>query len=369
MGKCCSAGRMTTVSVLIPCYQEQAFIRGCLESVLAFELPSETAFEVLVIDGMSTDGSREIVASLAERDARIRLVDNPGRIQSTGLNIGIALAAGDFIVRLDAHSAYPQDYLRRCLDTAERTKAENVGGLFITQARGEGYQAAVVQALTTHKFGVGDAGFRVNAAEGPADTVAYGCFRRAVFARVGLFDERLVRAQDYEMNRRIARAGGTIWLDPAIRVLYYQQPDLRSFLRKQIAREAPYNAYLWYLAPYAFTPRHAVTALFAIGVLGGIALAPFSIVLRGVFVAIMSLYAGLALLAAAQQAWRYRRLLHLIVLPGCFFLYHFLHGIGVLVGLLRLVFRAAPVQASAEPWVGAGRFRAWPQHADRVIVA
>ncbi|HEU4682187.1 MAG TPA: glycosyltransferase, partial [Gemmatimonadales bacterium] len=288
------------------------------------------------------------------------LVDNPARIQSTGLNIGIALAAGDYIVRLDAHAAYPQDYLRRCLETAERTSAENVGGLVITQARGEGYQAAVLQALTTHKFGVGDSGFRVNAVEGPADTVPYGCFRREVFARVGLFDERLVRAQDYEMNRRIARAGGTIWLDPAIRALYYQQPDLLSFLRKQIAREAPYNAYLWYVAPYAFTPRHAVTGLFALGVLGGIALAPFSIVLRGVFVAILCLYAALALLAAAQQARRYRQPLHLITLPACFFLYHFIHGLGVVAGLVRLACGSAPVQACPEPWAGAGRFRAWP---------
>jgi succinoglycan biosynthesis protein ExoA len=351
---------MTTVSVLIPCYQERAFIGRCLESVLAFELPPGTALEVLVIDGMSTDASREIVAATADRDTRVRLIDNPARFQSAALNVGIAIATGEFIIRVDAHSAYPRDYLHRCLETAARTNAENVGGVVVTQARGTGYQAAVVQALTTHKFGVGDSGFRVNAAEGPADTVPYGCFRREVFERVGLFDERLIRAQDYEMNRRIARAGGTVWLNPAIQLLYYQQPDLLSFLRKQIAKEAPYNAYLWYVAPYAFTPRHAVTALFALGVLGGLMLAPVSPLLRALFVGVMGLYAVLAFLAAGQQAWRYRQPLHVVTLPVCFFLYHFLHGLGVIVGLLRLAFGAAPVQACPEPWAGAGRSRAWP---------
>src|SRR4029078_4268271 len=99
---------------------------------------------------------------------------------------------------------------------------------------------------------------------------------RALFDRIGLFDERLVRAQDYEMNQRIVAAGGCVWRNPAIQVKYYQQPDLSSFIRKQILYEAPYNAYLCYLAPYAFAVRHAITGVFAFGVLGGVVLSPFS---------------------------------------------------------------------------------------------
>ena len=262
-------------------------------------------------------------------------------------------------MRLDAHSVYPNDYLALLLETAARTGADNTGGVVATMRRGEGYQAALVQALTTHKFGVGDSGFRTDAEEGPADTVPYGCFRRAIFDRVGKFDERLLRAQDYEMNRRILASGGKIWMNPNIRIRYYQQPDLKSFIRKQVIHEAPYNAYMWYLAPYAFTPRHAVTGVFAAGVLGGLALAPFSSIVRWAFIGVMSLYFLLAVVSGVQQAVRYREPRHILFAPIGFFLYHFLHGVGVLIGLLRLATTTAPVQGKSEPWAGAGRFRAW----------
>jgi hypothetical protein len=178
---------------------------------------------------------------------------------------------------------------------------------------------------------------------------------------VGLFDERLIRAQDYEMNRRIIAAGGTVWRNPQIRLHYYQQPDLASFIRKQIVHEAPYNAYLWYLAPYAFTARHAVTGVFAFGVLAGLALSPFSSIARAIFLGVMALYATLAILSGIQQAVRFKEPRHVIFAPIGFFLYHFMHGLGVLYGLARLATGTAPVQAGEEPWPGAGHFRAWPR--------
>ncbi|MEP6905472.1 MAG: glycosyltransferase family 2 protein, partial [Gemmatimonadales bacterium] len=330
-------------------------------SVRAFDVPAGTELlEILVIDGGSTDGTRDIVLDLAKTDPRIRLVDNPGRIQSTGLNIALRIASGEYIVRLDAHSSYPRDYLALTLETSLRTGCDNAGGLFITQPRGTGYQSALIQALTTHKFGVGDAGYRTGAAEGPADTVPYGCFRRELFDRLGPFDERLVRAQDYEMNRRIIAAGGCVWRNPAIQVKYFPQPDFRSFIRKQVVYEAPYNAYLWYLAPYAFAPRHAITGVFAFGVLAGVILSPFSSTVRAVFLTIMALYFGLAIGTGIQQAIRYREPRHVLFVPPAIFLYHFLHGIGLLAGLLRLATGTAPVQKVREPWPGAGRLRAWP---------
>jgi glycosyltransferase involved in cell wall biosynthesis len=339
---------MHSVSILIPCYQERNFIRLCLESVLAFELPESTGIEILVLDGMSDDGTREIVQEFSSRDDRIRLVDNPRRTQSAALNLGIPMSRGEYIMRLDAHSMYPPDYLALTLETALRTGADNTGGVVATLRRGEGYQSALVQALTTHKFGVGDSGFRTDAPEGPADTVPYGFFKREVFAKVGLFDERLLRAQDYEMNRRITHSGGTIWMNPEIQVQYFQQPDLASFIRKQIVHEAPYNAYMWYVAPYAFTLRHAVTGVFAFGVLAGIVLSPFSKAIRLAFGAVIILYFALAFLSGIQQAIRYREPRHVLFAPIGFFLFHFLHGIGILIGLGRLVTRTAPVQRQGD---------------------
>ena len=351
---------MHSVSILIPCYEERNFIRPCLESIAGFKLPEGTEVEVLVLDGMSTDGTRELVVEFAAVDTRFHLVDNPNRTQSAALNLGVSLARGEFIMRLDAHSVYPSDYLALTLETAIRTGSDNTGGVVSTLRRGDGYQSALVQALTTHRFGVGDSGFRTDAPEGETDTVPYGCFKREVFERLGLFDERLIRAQDYEMNRRIIAAGGKVWMNPHIQVQYFQQPDLRSFIRKQVFYEAPYNAYLWYLAPYAFTPRHAITGVFAAGVLAGIVVSPYSAVIRWTFLAVMSLYAILAIASGIQQAVRFSEPRHAIFAPLGFFLYHFLHGVGVLMGLARLATRTAPVQRIAEPWPGAGKFRAWP---------
>ncbi|MGH8100924.1 MAG: glycosyltransferase family 2 protein, partial [Chthoniobacterales bacterium] len=319
---------MHLVSIIIPCYQERNFIRGCLESVLAFALPEGTTTEVLVFDGHSTDGTREIAEQVATEDSRVRVYDNPGRIQSTALNIGIPMARGDYVMRLDAHSVYPRDYLSLVLETAIRTGADNTGGVFHTFRRGDGYQAALVQALITCKFGVGDSGFRTDSPEGAADTVPYGFFHRNIFDRIGLFDERLRRGQDYEINRRIIESGGRIWCNPKIGISYYPQPDFKSFITKQFKYEAPYNAYMWYLAPYSFAIRHAITAIFAVGVIGGVVLSPFFPVVRVIFLTVMALYFGLAIGSAIQQAVRYKVPRHALFLPVSFFLYHFIHGVG-----------------------------------------
>ena len=351
---------MDLVTIVIPCYQERDFIRACLESVIAFEKPADIMTEILVVDGMSTDGTREIIDEFARSHPTIQRLDNPNRTQSAALNLGISRARGQYLLRLDAHSLYPGDYLRKTVETARRSGADNTGGVVNTLRRGHAFQAGLVQALITHPFGVGNSGFRTGAREGPADTVPYGCFRMSLFDRVGLFDERLIRAQDYEMNRRTIAAGGIVWCNPEIQVQYYPQPDLKTFLKKQVVAEAPYNAYMWYLAPYSFAPRHAITSLFATGVIAGLILSPISQTVRWVFGAVMVLYLVLALISATQQSIRFGDPRYVLALPVSFFLYHFLHGVGVIGGLIRLALGVAPVQKEKEPWPGAGRFRAMP---------
>jgi len=347
------------VSIIVPCYNEAQYIKNCIRSVLGFELRPDTSIEIIVVDGGSTDGTRSIVEQIALLDPRIQLLENPGKIQASGLNIGFKVAQGERLLRLDAHSVYPSNYLRLLVETAQRTGCDNVGGVFITMPGGTGYQAEIVQALTTHRFGVG-AGFRVGASEGPADTVPFGFYRREIVSRIGWFDERLVRAQDYEYNQRLRAAGGTIWRNPAIQVEYYNQSSLSKFYRKQLLHQAPYNAYMWFLAPYAFTPRHAATTVFTLGVLGGLLLSILDPIIMWLFISVLVLYFLLAIFSSYQQAKKYKQLKHLLVLPICFFLFHFMHGLGILSGLLRLLFRVAPVQAVSEPWSGAGRYRAWP---------
>jgi glycosyltransferase involved in cell wall biosynthesis len=340
---------MAVVSILIPTWQERDFIVACLESVRAFTIPPGWSVEVFVIDGGSTDGTRDLVKTFAARNAGVQLLENPRRLQSFALNLGIAHSKGEYILRLDAHSEYPRDYLTRLIETAVRTGADNVGGRIRTHPRDDSYQASFVQALTNHWFGVGNS-FRTAVPEGPVDTVPYGFFRRDIFTRIGLFDERLVRAQDYEFNKRITTRGGVVWMNPDVILDYFQQPTMFRFLEKQGVHEAPYNAYMWYLAPYTFTPRHAVTLVFAAGLLVGIPLAFFFTWARVTLFAALGVYAALAIFAGVTQAVRFRRPAHALLLPFGFFAYHVTHGVGVLVGVLRVLVGTQPVSRSQPGW-------------------
>ncbi len=334
------------VSVIIPCRNEEQFIGRSLQTVRAWDTTG-CQLEILVVDGRSTDGTREIVAEYAARDRRIRLLDNPRQVKPAALNIGLRVARGKWILRLDAHSEYAPDYLRQCLETARRTGADNVGGVFIPRLSEDTVQAHLVRALTTHFFGVGGSRFRTNAHEGPADTVAYGCYRREVFERIGRFNERLVHSQDFEFNQRLLRAGGRIWLNPAIRVFYYNQATLRNFFRKFVNRDGPWNPYMWWLAPWTFQLRHVVPMIFVLGLVAtGVvsALVPWGWVTMAI---VLVPYALLAVLSAAQQSFGYRRWLLFLLLPGLFLVYHISYGTGELWGVLTLALGRAPVQRSS----------------------
>jgi glycosyltransferase involved in cell wall biosynthesis len=345
------------ISIIIPCRNEEKYIENCIKSIQSFILPNHKEVEILFIDGESTDNTKSIILNFSKLDKRILLINNPNIFQSFAINIGINKAIGEWILRLDAHTLYPKRYLIDLFETAIETNSDNCGGQIITEIGGDTYGAKIVQALSTHPFGVGDSGFRTESKQGEVDTVPFGFFKKELFNKIGFFDERLIRAQDYEFNRRILRSGGKIWMNPNIKTTYYNQPTLRGFYKKQFFKEAPYNAYMWYLAPYTFAYRHAITGVFATGLIGGMLLSPFFSFIKYIFFSIMVLYFVLAFISAIQQAKRYKNLLHMFTLPISFLLYHFLHGLGVLWGLLRLATNTAPVQKIKEPWSGYGSNR------------
>jgi len=339
---------MPLVSIIIPCRNEREHIESCVRSVLRQESPPD-AFEVIVADGMSDDGTREILERLASEDPRLQVIDNPDRIVPTALNLAIRRARGEWIVRLDAHSEYPPNYLKLCIETGERTRADNVGGAVVTLSRNETFMGRIVQALTTHRFGVGNAGFRVGAQEGPTDTVPFGCYRRRVFEHVGWFDERLVRNQDYEFNRRLAKAGGHIWFNPWIKVVYYNQADLTGLLSQAFVT-GEWNVYMWYVAPYSFAWRHAIPLAFVIALIsGGLSFFLWPWPAFVVLAAIAGPYLTFALEASWEQSNRYGKRLFPF-LPGAFWLYHVMYGLGGLKGILRLLMKRSPVQSVQEPW-------------------
>jgi glycosyltransferase involved in cell wall biosynthesis len=222
---------LPAVTVIVPTRNEEAFLAKCLDSIVATTYPLDR-LEVLVADGRSEDRSREIVAEYSARHPWIRLIDNPGRIAPTALNLGIAAARGDVIVRMDSHAVFPRDYLTRLVAALLETGADNVGGCLVTLPMDDTPVARAIALGMSHPFGVGNSYFRIGSrARRWVDTVPFGCFRRDVFDRVGMFDEELVRNQDDEFNFRIVRRGGRVLLDPTIVASYYARRSVAEMSR------------------------------------------------------------------------------------------------------------------------------------------
>jgi succinoglycan biosynthesis protein ExoA len=224
------------VSVIIPCFNEEQTIAQMLEALHGQTFPLSD-MEVVIADGMSTDGTRQAIQTYAgdHPDLIIRLVDNPARIIPAALNRAIEQARGEVVIRLDAHALPYPDYIERSLQALEGTGAANAGGVWEIRPSAEGWQARSIAVAAGHRLGAGDARYRTLGKAGPADTVPFGAFRREWLERIGLFDESLISNEDYELNVRLRRAGGLIWLDPAIRSVYFARGDLAA-LSRQYAR-------------------------------------------------------------------------------------------------------------------------------------
>ena len=223
---------MQRVTIAMPSFNEEHYIEACIASVQAQDYPAEL-IEILVADGRSTDKTREILERLSAADPRIRMVDNPARLQAAGLGLLVKEATGDIIVRMDVHAEYAPDYVRRCVETLERTGADNVGGAQRAKARTP-FQAALCAALVS-PLGVGGAKYRSSEAEGFVDTVFLGAFRRRVFETVGLWDPGAITNEDAELNQRILDSGGQIYLSKDIVVHYFPRDSIKT-LAKQYFR-------------------------------------------------------------------------------------------------------------------------------------
>jgi glycosyltransferase involved in cell wall biosynthesis len=213
------------VTIAMPAYNEERYIEACIASVQAQDYPRDQ-IEILVADGRSTDRTRDLLAKLAVDDPRIRVIDNPERLQAAGLGHLVKVATGDYILRMDVHCEYAADYIRRCVEVLERTGADNVGGAARAKAK-TFFQRALCAALAS-PLGVGGSKYRNPDEEGFVDTVFPGAFRRSVFETVGLWDPKAITNEDAELNQRILAAGGQIYLSRDVVVYYYPRDSLRG---------------------------------------------------------------------------------------------------------------------------------------------
>ena len=323
-----------TVTAVIPMRNEASHIAKCLDSILRTSLPA-SELEVLVVDGMSADGSRDIVAERAAAHSSIRLLDNPAHIVPVGLNIGIREAAGRVIVIVGAHCEYPPDYLLSCVQELERTGADVVGGTLITHPGADTLVARAVALMTRHPFGVGGSSFRTGKAGGFVDTVPYGAYRREVFDRVGMFSEKLVRNQDFEFNARVGAAGGKLFLSPRICVNYYNVPSFRRLV-KQAFNNGLWLARMWFLSPTSFRMRHAIPLIFVSVLLLCLALSPVVHWAGSIGLMVVAAYTAAAVFAAGQIS-RCHGARYFFPLLALFFTHHVMYGTGTLVSVVHAV--------------------------------
>ena len=258
----------STVTVIVPCRNERDHIQAFCASVAQQQVPDGWSLEVLIADGMSDDGTRERLTAWCQQDARFRMIDNPGRIVSTGLNRCIEAAQGCFIVRLDVHTVYAPDYVAQCLATWQRTGADNVGGPWRAQGA-EGPQAVVQRAVAAafqSRWVAGGALSRDLAYEGPVDTVYLGAWPRETFERFGGFDEHLVRNQDDEHNLRIHRGGGRVWQSASIRSTYWPRASKADVFR-QYRQYGYWKPFVMKKHGQAAALRHLIPGLFVAALL------------------------------------------------------------------------------------------------------
>lgn len=215
------------VSVIIPCYNERSVIKDLLEALLNQSFPVDD-MEVIVADGMSTDGTREIINQFAENhpELPVKLVDNWKRTIPSALNRALEKAQGEFIVRLDAHSNPDQEYIQKSIQALEEEKGSNIGGVLDIKPSAHTWIARSIAVAAGHPLGVGDARYRIGSRAREVDTVAYGAYRADLITEIGPYDESLLANEDYEFNVRIRKAGGKIWLDPSVQADYLARATL-----------------------------------------------------------------------------------------------------------------------------------------------
>ena len=325
------------LSVICPIYNEEKYIAQFLDSLLQQDYPKDD-LEILLVDGMSKDRTREIVAGYTAKYPFIRLIDNPDKIVPYAMNRGIDAAKGDIIMRLDAHASYQPDYFSVLVNGLRRLKADNVGTVCKTDVLNKTPKTLAIREVLGNKFGVGNSTFRTGIdREQEVETVPFGCWPREVFEKYGKYDVRLVRNQDIELNKRIKRGGGKIYILPDTYCTYLAR-ETWSALAKNNYGNGKWNILtVYYTKTFSsLSIRHFIPLLFVLSLIVPtlLALLWWPVIL----VSAASLLAYLCLVSIISFNLARKKGLNFFYLVVTFFVLHLSYGWGSLVGILSLLF-------------------------------
>jgi len=324
------------VSIIIPCLNEERYIAQCLDSIIANDYPRDR-FEILVADGMSKDKTRDIAGKYARQYPFIRLLDNPKKTAPTAFNTGIRCAKGDLIMLMSAHSSCQSDYIAKCAKFSSEYDADNVGGVLITVPGADTLIGKSIALSLSHRFGAGNSHFRVGTKKPKwVDTAAFGCYKRDVFERIGLYNEDLARSSDMDLNIRLKNSGGRTLLIPDVIAYYRARPDYKAFCKHNLS-----NGY-WAVYPLKFTNtafswRHYIPSIFVLSLAGSAVLSAFSPIFLWLFLAIFGFYLLANICSSIEVAARERKFKYLFTMPLIFSTLHIGYGLGSLWGLLRVI--------------------------------
>ncbi len=323
------------VSVLIPCRNEAKHIERCLVNIYAF-VPPPGGFEVIVIDGMSNDGTRDILCRFEERHPNLIILDNRQRTVPYGMNMGIQQAQGEYIVRADVRCVHPPDYLLDLIELSKKTKADNVGGVLVPKS-GETYKQKSIALAYKSRIAMGGALRDRGDFVGETDTVYGGCFKRQRLLEIGMYDEEMVRNQDDELSFRLRERGGKIVQDGRIKIEYFPRYSF-SHLFKQFMQYGYWKVSVIKKHPRQASLRHLLPAVLVSGFATLGLLTPFTIYGFYGFLTFLGSYflaLGLFSFKSAYQG-------SLMLLPGLIFaisLIHISFGIGFIIGSISEPFR------------------------------
>lgn len=322
------------VSVVIPCYNEEKFIGPLLENILAQDYPAER-MEVLVVDGYSTDNTREIIQEILSRDKRIRLLNNEKQYVSFALNKAILESEGEIIIRMDAHAVYPDKYISKLVDWLEKLKADNVGGSVVTIPSQNTAKGWAIATAISSPFGIGDSRFRLKTKKvQKVDTVPFGCYRKEVFDRIGLFNESLLRNQDDEFNGRLVEYGGKIYLIPDIEIHYYSRNKIWSIIR-MFYQYGLFKPLVNLKLKKPASLRQFAPPVFLLYLTSLAIVLTFAPVLALYYSGFLLVYLVLDLAFTLRAIFLSNRLSLIIYLPWLYFLIHITYGFGYLKGIVK----------------------------------
>lgn len=319
------------VSLIIPCRNEENFIEGCLNTIFLQDYPKDK-FEVILVDGDSNDKTIE-KASVYEN---VKIISNLKKIVPISMNLGIKLSSGSYIIRIDVHCEYPKNYIYSLVTNSIRLNCDNIGAVIRTLPLNDSSEAKAIALAVSHPLGVGNSYFRIGSKIiREVDTVPFGCYKREVFNKIGLYDEDLTRNQDDELNARLIQNKGKIILLPDLVVNYYSRGKI-SKIYKMFFQYGLYKPLVNSKLKKSGSLRQFIPLFFVVSLIIGSFLSFANLMYFKLFI----IYCGIYLLVLLIISYKLseKKLSLFCLVPLVFFTIHFSYGWGYLIGLKKIVF-------------------------------